>query len=141
MAVELLTTDNHARAAEIALELDRCNADRQAVDRKILEEAHAIIKAEGGLNGRGAIVLGHRDWHAGVIGIVAGRLAEIYHRPTSRFFPSAANSPKVQPDPFRASTCTKPSRIAQTGFSDLEGIPPRPASRSRKNFCRLYPEV
>jgi single-stranded-DNA-specific exonuclease len=81
MAVELLTTDDPKRAVEIATELDRCNAQRQEVERKILEEAQAILKAEGGLNGRGAIVIGRKNWHAGVIGIVAGRLAEIYHRP------------------------------------------------------------
>lgn len=81
MAVELLTTDDPRRAVEIASELDRCNAERQEVERTILEEAQAILKAEGGLGGRGAIVLGRKHWHAGVIGIVAGRLAEIYHRP------------------------------------------------------------
>jgi single-stranded-DNA-specific exonuclease len=81
MAVELLTTDDPRRAVEIATELDRCNAQRQEVERTILDEAQAIIKAEGGISGRGAIVLGRKHWHAGVIGIVAGRLAELYHRP------------------------------------------------------------
>ena len=40
-----------------------------------------MLKAEGGLGDRRAIVLGRQGWHAGVIGIVAGRLAEAFHRP------------------------------------------------------------
>lgn len=40
-----------------------------------------MIKASGGLGDRGAIVLGREGWHAGVIGIVASRLMETYHRP------------------------------------------------------------
>ncbi|WP_435016277.1 single-stranded-DNA-specific exonuclease RecJ [Tundrisphaera sp. TA3] len=80
-AVEMLTTDDADRARELAVALDECNARRQQVERAIVEEAHAIIDAQGGLNGRGAIVLGRPTWHPGVIGIVASRLAEAYHRP------------------------------------------------------------
>ena len=82
MAVELLTTDDPARGREIALLLDGFNKRRQEVERQIFEEAHEMIKAEGGLGDRRAIVLGRANWHAGVIGIVAGRLAEAFHRPT-----------------------------------------------------------
>jgi single-stranded-DNA-specific exonuclease len=81
MAVELLTTEDPERARSIAAELDLCNARRQEIERSILNEAHEMIKAEGGVSGRGAIVLGRSGWHAGVIGIVAGRLAETYQRP------------------------------------------------------------
>ncbi len=82
MAVELLTTTDPVRAREIALILDDTNLRRQQVERQILEEAKEMIKAEGGLGDRRSIVLGHQGWHAGVIGIVAGRLAEIFHRPS-----------------------------------------------------------
>ncbi len=82
VAVELLTTDDPARAQEIAVLLDACNKRRQDVERQIFEEAQAILKSEGGLGDRRAIVLGRQGWHAGVIGIVAGRLAEMFHRPT-----------------------------------------------------------
>jgi single-stranded-DNA-specific exonuclease len=81
MAVEMLTTSDLARAREIAGELDRCNTRRQEVERQIYDEAHEIIKSEGGLGDRRAIVLGRPGWHPGVIGIVAGRLAESFHRP------------------------------------------------------------
>ena len=81
IAVELLTTPDLSRAREIAGELDRCNTERQEVERQIYDEAHEIIKSEGGVGDRRAIVLGRPGWHAGVIGIVAGRLAESFHRP------------------------------------------------------------
>ncbi len=81
-AVELLTTDDAELALELANTLDECNRRRQEVERQMVDEAHAMIHAQGGLGSRGAIVLGKEGWHPGVIGIVAGRLAETYHRPT-----------------------------------------------------------
>jgi single-stranded-DNA-specific exonuclease len=81
IAVEMLTTDDPVRAREIALQLDLCNARRQQLERQIFDRAHEMIQAQGGLGDRRAIVLASKDWHAGVIGIVAGRLAETYHRP------------------------------------------------------------
>jgi single-stranded-DNA-specific exonuclease len=81
MAVEMLTTDDAARARSIAFDLDRCNILRQEHERRILDEAHAILEAEEGAGARGAIVLGRKGWHPGVIGIVAGRLAESFHLP------------------------------------------------------------
>lgn len=81
-AVAMLTTDDEAEAKALAQSLDECNTRRQEVERTIVAEAHAMLDAAGGLGERGAIVLGREGWHAGVIGIVAGRLAEIYHRPT-----------------------------------------------------------
>jgi single-stranded-DNA-specific exonuclease len=81
LAVELLTTTDPAQARELATALDDCNTRRQQVEREILEQAREMLKAEGGLGDRRAIVLGKTGWHPGVIGIVAGRLTEIFHRP------------------------------------------------------------
>ncbi len=81
-AVEMLTTDDAARAEELAQALDQCNQQRKEVEKGIVDQAHELIEAQGGLNGRGAIVLGQAGWHLGVVGIVASRLAEMYHRPT-----------------------------------------------------------
>ncbi|WP_435010535.1 single-stranded-DNA-specific exonuclease RecJ [Tundrisphaera lichenicola] len=80
-AVEMLTTDDPELARKHAEALDLCNKQRQEVERRIIDEAHEMIAKQGGLNGRGAIVLGREGWHPGVIGIVAGRLAETFHRP------------------------------------------------------------
>ena len=81
-AVEMLTTDDPALAATIAEELDLVNIRRQDIEREILREAQEMIRAEGGLKDRAAIVLGKKGWHPGVIGIVASRLVDFYHRPT-----------------------------------------------------------
>ena len=81
-AVEMLTTDLQGRAEELAQSLDLCNTQRQQVERQMVDEAHEMIAAQGGLKERGAIVLGREGWHPGVIGIVAGRLVDTYHRPT-----------------------------------------------------------
>ncbi|MDG3003040.1 single-stranded-DNA-specific exonuclease RecJ [Paludisphaera mucosa] len=81
-AVEMLTTDDDALADLIADELNAVNQRRQEVEREIVQQAQEQIRSEGGLKERGAIVLGRKEWHPGVIGIVASRLVEIYHRPT-----------------------------------------------------------
>ena len=81
MAVELLTTDDAEQARSIASMLDTCNTRRQEVERQILDQAREMLDAEGGLGDRRSIVLAREGWHAGVIGIVASRLTELFHRP------------------------------------------------------------
>jgi single-stranded-DNA-specific exonuclease len=76
--LELLLTEDPARAAEIAAELDAVNVERRAVERRIVWEAEAQI-AE--LGSRSAYVLAAEGWHPGVIGIVASRVVERHHRP------------------------------------------------------------
>jgi len=80
-AVEMLTTDDTVLAREIAAELDECNSRRQEVEQTIVKEAHEMIRAAGDVGDRGALVVGREGWHPGVIGIVASRLVETYHRP------------------------------------------------------------
>ena len=83
LAVEMLTTANESRAVEIATYLEEQNRDRQALERKIADEAIAQARARGMDNGDArAIVLGSPDWHPGVIGIVASRLVDRFHRPS-----------------------------------------------------------
>ncbi len=79
--VELLTTQKAKKAEEIATYLESQNGERQTIERKIVIEAKALVEA-GGYDTTPAIVLGSTEWHAGVVGIVAGRLAEFYARPT-----------------------------------------------------------
>ncbi len=79
--LELILTGDHARARELARELDRVNHERREVERGIRHEAEAQIDALGDVAQRRALVLAGEGWHAGVIGIVASRLAERHHRP------------------------------------------------------------
>jgi single-stranded-DNA-specific exonuclease len=78
-ALELLLTDEEARAQELASELDRCNAERRAIETRIRFEAEALVAA--GPDDPAAHVLAAAGWHPGVIGIVAARVAERHHRP------------------------------------------------------------
>ncbi|HSU68099.1 MAG TPA: DHH family phosphoesterase [Tepidisphaeraceae bacterium] len=82
LAVEMLTTEDFAKATEIATYLEQQNRARQAIEKKIVEQAMAQI-ADGGWDkeGKCAIVLGDESWHPGVIGIVASRIVDRFHRP------------------------------------------------------------
>ncbi|MBI5542519.1 MAG: single-stranded-DNA-specific exonuclease RecJ [Deltaproteobacteria bacterium] len=77
--VELLTTTDAARAESLAKALDAANTERQAIEKRILEEA--LIQAETFRDAR-SLVLSAQGWHPGVIGIVAARVVERFHRPT-----------------------------------------------------------
>jgi single-stranded-DNA-specific exonuclease len=76
--LELILTGDPARGAQIAAELDRANHERRHTEQLILSDAERQVAQ---LGERAAYVLAGEDWHAGVIGIVASRLAERYHRP------------------------------------------------------------
>jgi len=67
---------------DIARELDRQNRQRRDVEREILGQAEEMLGEAFAPERDCAIVLAGRDWHPGVIGIVASRLVEAYHRPT-----------------------------------------------------------
>ncbi len=83
LAVEMLTRADAAQAGRIAANLEQQNQARQRLQRRITGEAIELVRREGqdgdGIRG---IVLASTDWHAGVIGIVAGRVAEEFGRPT-----------------------------------------------------------
>ena len=82
-SVELLVTRNSAKAYEISKRIDQYNKDRKELDRQITDEANEIIERHiQNLEGRKPIVIYDRNWHKGIIGIVASRLAELYFRPS-----------------------------------------------------------
>jgi single-stranded-DNA-specific exonuclease len=81
-SVELLTTDDPARARQLATELDEENRARQAIEQEILDDALRRIERDADFANRRSIVLASSDWHPGVIGIVASRLIERFYRPT-----------------------------------------------------------
>ena len=81
-ALELILTDDRDEAVRLAHRLDELNRDRQTVEERILREAIDEVDSwpEAKQERRG-YVLAREDWHEGVIGIVASRLVERYHRP------------------------------------------------------------
>jgi single-stranded-DNA-specific exonuclease len=83
-ALELLLSRDPKRATELAAELDAWNRERQMEEAKVVEEARKLVGIGG--NGGGPLppilVAWSPEWHKGVVGIAAGRLAKELHRPT-----------------------------------------------------------
>ncbi len=79
--IELLTTADAARAESLANYLHELNAQRETEERSIQLAATKQARDRFDTENDAALVLADRGWHAGVIGIVAGRLAERHHRP------------------------------------------------------------
>ncbi|MCP5382130.1 MAG: single-stranded-DNA-specific exonuclease RecJ [Kordiimonadaceae bacterium] len=80
----LLSTDDEMEAVRISQELNRYNAERQAIESMVLEDALLQVQNKIGVGGQlpQVIIVANVGWHPGVIGIVAGRLKEHFNRPT-----------------------------------------------------------
>lgn len=82
-SVELLVTKDPSEAYEISKTIDQYNKDRKELDRQITEEANTIIEDHiQHIKDKRPIVIYNRQWHKGIIGIVASRIAELYFRPS-----------------------------------------------------------
>ncbi|MEM0964850.1 MAG: single-stranded-DNA-specific exonuclease RecJ [Verrucomicrobiota bacterium] len=77
IGLELLTTQDNRLAFALARKLDGVNADRRALEKRVIDEALDKI----GETPADGIVVWDEDWHPGVVGIVAGRLSRMFHRP------------------------------------------------------------
>ncbi|MCF0056531.1 single-stranded-DNA-specific exonuclease RecJ [Dyadobacter sp. CY356] len=81
-AVRLLLCEEEQEAVDFAYEINQHNSDRRTFDSSITEEALAMIEGDNWFTEARSTVLYKEDWHKGVIGIVASRCIEKYHRPT-----------------------------------------------------------
>ena len=82
-AVELLVSRDLNEAYELGKAIDQYNKDRKEFDKRITEEANAILESRGEMDSdKKAIVIYNKDWHQGIIGIVASRLTELYYKPS-----------------------------------------------------------
>lgn len=81
-ALELLLCEDEARAMRLAAGLDVLNRRRRGVEKEILSQAEPMLTGFDPLR-HGALVVGGTDWHPGVVGIVAARLAERFNRPAA----------------------------------------------------------
>ncbi len=81
-AVRLLLAKDPLEAEQLAVGLDRRNEDRKAVDRAMAEEARSLFLAQPDWEARKSIVLYQKDWHKGVVGIVASRMVDWFQRPS-----------------------------------------------------------
>ncbi|MCS7252672.1 MAG: single-stranded-DNA-specific exonuclease RecJ [Armatimonadota bacterium] len=80
-AVKLLLTEDEAEAGAFADRLEALNRERQEEEERTLEEAIELIESDVDVSSERVIVLAKRGWHQGVIGIVASKIVELYHRP------------------------------------------------------------
>ena len=84
LGIECLITDDMGRALNIAQELDSLNRERRAIEADMQQEAMAgLDHLDPG--SRASLTLFEPEWHQGVIGILAGRIKEKFHRPTIAF--------------------------------------------------------
>jgi len=80
-AVELLLTNDPARARVLATQIEGLNAQRRLLTSQVTEAAEAQLRQNPELLTEPAIVLSHPNWPGGVVGIVANRLVDRYHKP------------------------------------------------------------
>jgi single-stranded-DNA-specific exonuclease len=80
-ALQLLVTDDPGEAREIATLLDDTNVERRKIEHQMAEQAFAEIDAYFDPEQHYGLVVAHRDWHPGVVGIVASRIVRHYNRP------------------------------------------------------------
>lgn len=83
LGVELLVTESAERASALAEYIHELNGSRDSLERSVYLAANKQAQEQFDPEGDAALVLADRGWHPGVIGIVAGRLAEKYHRPVA----------------------------------------------------------
>ena len=80
-AVKLLVTKNPVLSYEIAKKLEKENDRRKNITQNIINDAQLMVEADCDLEKEKIIILKNKDWHIGVIGIVASRIKELYNRP------------------------------------------------------------
>jgi len=80
--VELILSDNYDEALKIAKELNLTNEYRQKLEAEIFEQAVEMVEKNELHKNHSCIIIASKKWHAGVIGIIASRLAEKYYKPT-----------------------------------------------------------
>jgi single-stranded-DNA-specific exonuclease len=143
LVVELLTTTSRERAVDLSRFLDRQNAQRQQIERHILEQAHEMVDRFD-LQSTPALILSSSDWHPGVIGIVAGRLVEHYGRPTLLIAlkePQAVGQGSGRSVPgfllHEALRACSDGLVSHGGHAAAAGfkIPPALIDRFRERFC------
>lgn len=81
IALKLLLTASHDEAKEIANKLNLLNKERQEVEKSIINEAIEMIEKDK-LYNKDIIIVGNKNWHHGVIGIVASKITELYYKPS-----------------------------------------------------------
>ena len=94
LGIQCLLTDSYEEAIELAHELDRMNRERRVIESDMQETALCNL-LDINVSDQATVCLTDPTWHQGVIGIVASRLKEKFHRPTLIFAPGEEGQKKV----------------------------------------------
>lgn len=81
LALQLLIETDFDKAADYARRIEEVNFERKAAQTRIIDEATEMVLSKG-WHERNVILVGNPGWHSGIVGIVAGRLVDAFHRPT-----------------------------------------------------------
>jgi single-stranded-DNA-specific exonuclease len=90
LGIECLITDDEARAANCAQQLDRLNRERRRIEGEMLDAANAVLDSLKDPTGA-TLSLFQEGWHQGVVGLIASRVRERIHRPVICFAKSNSN--------------------------------------------------
>jgi single-stranded-DNA-specific exonuclease len=121
LGIECLVTDDFGQASEIASALDEINAERRAVQQQMTDEAEAAL-ARVALDGNAsaaALCLFDREWHPGVVGLVASKIKERVHRPVIAFAPAEPGS-----DMLRGSARSIPGLHIRDALASVDAAHP-----------------
>ena len=81
MALNLMTTSDPENARYIAADMEVSNRQRQALTEEGVEQAQAqVVKRWGRSSLPGILMVGHRDWKPGIVGLIASKLVDKYHQ-------------------------------------------------------------
>ncbi len=126
LVVDLLTTPREEQAVQLARYLEEQNSQRQTLERRMVSEARKLIE-EQARGGDAALVLAYSGWHAGIIGIVAGRLVDRYARPTLLIaLPSEDARPSLADSALPGGTEGGAGRHVSVGVGSGRSIPGLP---------------
>ena len=120
--VELLTTNKPELAVDLARSLEEENGRRQDLERTMIAQVRRLID-EANLHNDPALVVAHSDWHPGIIGIVAGRMADLFARPALMIaLPGQSHSTRHRPDEHLLAELAVGSGRSIPGFALNEAL-------------------
>ena len=112
--IACLLTGDEVRARELAGRLDALNRERRTIEADMNEGAQLLIEEQS--EGRASICVYHESWHQGVVGIVAGRMRERYHRPVIAFADAGGSTP----DEIKGSARSIPGLHIRDAIADVD---------------------